>query len=93
MDLDVVCVDSRCGTKEEAGDIECGIAELNGEGVGVGYVGGRSKPAPLRPKTFRSRRCGWSWFGSEISDETEDTGRHCLSRSAGVICPRILSRS
>jgi len=26
-------------------------ADVNGEGVGRGYLGGRSKRAPLRPKT------------------------------------------
>ncbi len=52
MDLYVLCIDSRCVTKDESGHIEGGIAEVNGEGFGMGYVGGRSKPAPLRPENL-----------------------------------------
>jgi len=32
-------------------------ADVNGESVGRGYLGGRSKRAPLRPKTCCCGRC------------------------------------
>ena len=40
------------GAKDEAGDLECGVAELNGESFGKGYLGGRSKRRPTAEKAF-----------------------------------------
>ena len=34
---------------------ELNPTDVNGEGIGEGYLGGRSKRAPLRPKTLLLR--------------------------------------